>query len=1182
MPPPLPAPPATLSDPRKLISLLLIPASVALIAARAALDVPAPVGDPRLLAALNIAFLTIIPLYIAYTSLVSFRFGGAVSTLLLGAGMLFVGLGTLATAIAQLFPGTANLSVTIYNITACLGMALSLAGPLAALAVWREPSAERRDPLAGTAYGAVVAVTAAVVLAALAGLFPAFFVPGVGSTLVRDLVLAAAIQSALLASVLFFVLARRRGEDFFFWYGVGLALFGVGLVTVAFIGVFGGLLNLAGRFEQYVGACYLLGAFLLLQRRAASRNVTVRELLTSFFTEAEAGYRQLVETAGDAIVVLGPDDRVLLWNTAAERMFGFSADEAVDLRFPDLVLGGAPLPLPLPPGNPSPTHRELEARRRDGGRFPVALTASSRTVEGQPITTLIVRDLSEQKRAEAALKQSEERQAFLLALNDALAPLADPVEVQAAAARVLGEHLGADWVAYFEVDGDEYVIDRDHARSVPSMAGRYPVASFGPRLLAAYRAGRTAVATDTALDPALSPEERAAFASVGARAYVGVPLVKAGAFVAGLGVNAGAPRAWTPAEVALVEETAGRTWAAVARARAEAALREREQALRSIFRAAPVGIGICSHHRITSVNDGFCRMTGYAEEEVVGRPTRMLHASDEEYDAVMNEKFAQIAEQGIGVVETRWRTGDGTVIPVLLSSSPMDPADPHESVVTIALDLSDLREREAALRESEAQYRNLVELSPDAILIHQDGAIVFANAAAAALVGAGEPGALVGRPIVGVVHPDMRSRVAANIAMDLRGEITPLTALDLSRDDGTTVPVQGRGSAIPFGGRPAVQVVLRDVTEERRAAEALAESEAKYRSLFDSLDAGFCIIEVLFVEAGTPIDYVVLEANPAFVQQTGLADAIGRRMRDLEPAHEEHWFQIYGEIARTGEPRRCVQAAMPLIGGWYEVYAFPSGAPGSNRVAILFHDITERMRSEEALREYAENLRRSNEDLERFAYVSSHDLQEPLRSIVSFSQLLERKYRGRLDAEADEYIDFIVEGGTRMQRLILDLLAFSRVNTTRQQIARTDAEDVLSEAMRSLDVSLREAGAVLTHDPLPDVTADPIQLAQVFENLVSNAVKFRRPNEPLRIHISARRLDGFWEFSVADNGIGIEAEYFEKIFVIFQRLHTKDAYPGTGIGLAIVKRIIDRHGGAVRVESTPGEGSTFSFTLPAA
>ena len=169
-----------------------------------------------------------------------------------------------------------------------------------------------------------------------------------------------------------------------------------------------------------------------------------------------------------------------------------------------------------------------------------------------------------------------------------------------------------------------------------------------------------------------------------------------------------------------------------------------------------------------------------------------------------------------------------------------------------------------------------------------------------------------------------------------------------------------------------------------------------------------------------------------------------------------------------------------------------------------------------------------------------------------------------------------------MQTLIQDLLAYSRVNTTKQELRLTDTEDVMAAVERNLDLQLREAGAVITRDPMPEVRADPLQLEQVFSNLISNAIKFRRPETQLRIHVGARRMDGFWEFSVADNGIGIEPEYFDRIFVIFQRLHTKDAYPGTGIGLAIVKRIVDRHGGRIWIESMPGEGTTFFFTLPAA
>ncbi len=225
-------------------------------------------------------------------------------------------------------------------------------------------------------------------------------------------------------------------------------------------------------------------------------------------------------------------------------------------------------------------------------------------------------------------------------------------------------------------------------------------------------------------------------------------------------------------------------------------------------------------------------------------------------------------------------------------------------------------------------------------------------------------------------------------------------------------------------------------------------------------------------------------------------------------------------------------------------------------------------------------LERSNEELQRFAYVASHDLQEPLRSIISFSQLLERKYRGRLDADADDYIQFIVEGGNRMQALILDLLKFSRVETAAKPLEPTDVAAVVAGVVRTMEASLGEAGATVTVGDLPVVMADAAQLEQVFTNLLGNAIKYRRPDVPSAIRVMGRSAGSMVEFSIEDNGIGIETEYFDRIFVIFQRLHTKEAYPGTGIGLAVVKKIVERHGGTVRVESVPGEGSTFFFTLP--
>ena len=260
-----------------------------------------------------------------------------------------------------------------------------------------------------------------------------------------------------------------------------------------------------------------------------------------------------------------------------------------------------------------------------------------------------------------------------------------------------------------------------------------------------------------------------------------------------------------------------------------------------------------------------------------------------------------------------------------------------------------------------------------------------------------------------------------------------------------------------------------------------------------------------------------------------------------------------------------------------KVFAGPDGH--SPRMTGVFWDITERKRAEERLRGLLVELERSNKELELFAYVASHDLQEPLRMVSSYTQLLERRYSDKLDDDAREFIGYAVDGASRMQRLINDLLDFSRVSTRGRPLAPTDISEVLGTVRANLSVAIEEAGALITNDDLPEIVADAGQMSQLLQNLVGNAIKFRNGERP-HVHVRAVEHDDLWEFSVHDDGIGIEPEYFERIFVIFQRLHTKGDYPGTGIGLALCKRIVERHGGRIWVESKPHEGSTFFFTLP--
>jgi light-regulated signal transduction histidine kinase (bacteriophytochrome) len=247
----------------------------------------------------------------------------------------------------------------------------------------------------------------------------------------------------------------------------------------------------------------------------------------------------------------------------------------------------------------------------------------------------------------------------------------------------------------------------------------------------------------------------------------------------------------------------------------------------------------------------------------------------------------------------------------------------------------------------------------------------------------------------------------------------------------------------------------------------------------------------------------------------------------------------------------------------------------------LVDELASAERSRALVATQAEELRRSNTELEQFAYVASHDLQEPLRKVASFCQLLQRRYGGRLDARADQYIAFAVDGATRMQRLINDLLEFSRVGRLDVLHAEVDLERVFEAAAEALSLAVEEAGAELAHDPLPIVPGDPTQLSMLMQNLVSNALKFRDPQRPLRIRLSAEPDGALWRFAFADNGIGIEPEYAGRVFTIFQRLHSREAYPGTGIGLALCRKIVEYHGGTIGIDPDHRPGASIVFTLPA-
>ena len=359
-------------------------------------------------------------------------------------------------------------------------------------------------------------------------------------------------------------------------------------------------------------------------------------------------------------------------------------------------------------------------------------------------------------------------------------------------------------------------------------------------------------------------------------------------------------------------------------------------------------------------------------------------------------------------------------------------------------------------------------------------------------------------------------------------------------------------------------------------------SEARYRGLLEAAPDAMVVVN----QTG---DIVLL--NRQAEKQFGYSrdELLGQQVTNIIP-------EGFAERLIADDLRSAEDALAQQIGTGIELTALrkdgtdfpielmlsPLASGDTILVTAAIRDITVRKKAEADLLQTVAELNRSNEELGQFAYLASHDLQEPLRMVASYTQLLSRRYKGRLDSDADEFIAFAVDGASRMQRLIEDLLSYSRVGTKGQPLVATSSEDALEQALANLHVAVAEHGAEVTHDPLPTVLADEVQLIQLFQNLVGNAIKYQDSDVP-KIHVSAARNgDRMWTFSVKDNGLGIGPEYLEKVFGMFERLHKRDEYAGTGIGLAICRKIVERHGGEISVESQVGEGSTFHFALAGA
>jgi len=567
-----------------------------------------------------------------------------------------------------------------------------------------------------------------------------------------------------------------------------------------------------------------------------------------------------------------------------------------------------------------------------------------------------------------------------------------------------------------------------------------------------------------------------------------------------------------------------------------------------------------------------------AEDLLSGRLpfARLVHPDD--FERVAGEVQAHTRENRSNFEqEYRLVRADGAVLSVYdFTTIEPDPDGMVESYLGYVIDVTANRTADERRRRSEARFANVIATSADGYWeVDIAGNITAVNPAFCRLLGYAEAEVL-GRPALGLTAPGgdavMREQLALRLSKPNRRY-----EIELRRKDGAIVPC--RMSATSLFDSNGVLIgsfaLVSDISAEKEATDAIRRQEQRLRQILESVPSAIVL--------SRPESGLILHVNQAAQDlfHAGFDQLVGQPAQTLylDPNDRRRFRDLVLSQGKCDN----FEARFKRSDGsvfWALMSTRMFEFEGERALLTAFLDITPRKQVEETMADLAEELRRSNAELEQFAYVASHDLQEPLRMVASYVQLLERRYRERLDDEAREFIDYAVDGATRMQRLINDLLDYSRVSRKGKPLAPVELGPVVREAVVNLAGMIEECGAEIDIGPLPQVLADEAQMTSLFQNLIGNAIKYRKPERRPKVTISAERQGEFWAIAVADNGIGIAPQFFDRIFVLFQRLHTRREYPGTGIGLALCKKIVDRHGGQIRVESEVGEGSRFIVSLP--